>query len=133
MVTESLGGYKGNQRGAKKVTVPVWLYDNSWWIGALLVFISIQANAAGDAMKFYTADPMKRDKLWHVLKYTCDRPALFLGGVFSFLVIEEIFFTQDIWHLPVKFWAWSFGIVISLFSFKFALRMWEKHFKNEKD
>ena len=111
--------------------VVVWLYDNAWWLSLIFCFISIQANAAGDAMKFYAPDPMKHDKLWHWLKYTIDRPLLFISGTFSFLVLEEIIFTKDMWHLPFAFWAWSFGIVISIFSFRFSLRLWEKYFKNE--
>ena len=130
MVAEYLRGHKGNQRGAE-MNVPVWLYENAWYIAILTFFMAIQANAAADAIKFYSEDTPRLDRQWHWLKWAIDRPCHFLSGVFSFLVIEEIFFT-DMWHLPAKFWAWSFGIVISLFSFKFALRQWEKYFKNEK-
>ena len=111
--------------------IPVWLYENAWWVAAVLFFLAIQANAVMDALKFYVSDPMRYDRAWHILKWPVFFPLLFLSGALSFLVIEEVFFT-DIWHLPKKFWAWSFGIVISLFSFKFGLRQWEKHFKNEK-
>jgi len=100
-------------------------------LSLIMLYLSQFGNSLGDSIKFSGLGiGEKLDNLWHYVKYSIDRPLLFIAGMLSHDVLmpflRQVFNSGDVWHKDISFIIYTMFLVLSFFFWEFSYRLCKK-------